>query len=167
MSGTRVPRIHVSRSALPTYTTLHQVVELIERGRPVFVRWSKGPGVDLAEAPVSKDTLTGTELPGLSANPLSIEEWWKEQPVTLWAARRLYDYSHLREDHGPDVQPWLLEGEEAGRGPDNEPLVRDVHPVAWIGDSVIAEAEAEVAHQAAAWGPLRRTPRSFGRPSPS
>lgn len=112
---------------------------------------------------MSKDTLTGAELPGLSANPLNMEEWWEEQPITLWVARRLYDYSHLREDHGPDVHPWLLEGEEVSRGPDNEPLVRNAHPVAWIDDSVIAEAEAEVARQAGAWGPLRRPTRFSDR----
>jgi hypothetical protein len=148
------------RPGLPTYTSLQQLVELIERGEPVFIRWSRGPGVDLARSPVSKDKLTGTELAGLSANPLILEDWWEAQSIALWVARRLYDYSHLREDLGHDVRPWLLRGEEAGRGPDNEPLVRDVRPIAWIGDTVIAEAEAEVSRQVGAWGPLRR-PRRF------
>jgi len=55
---------------LPTYTSLQQLVVLIERGEPVFVRWSRGPQVDLKDNRASKDKLTGTELPGLSANPL-------------------------------------------------------------------------------------------------
>ncbi|MEU4894190.1 DUF6098 family protein [Streptomyces sp. NPDC044780] len=147
---------------LPTYTALHQLVELIEEGPPVFVRWSRGPQADLGEgSPVSRDGLTGTKMPGLSANPLVFEEWAKDLPTALWVARRLCDYIHLREqDQGPDdVHPWVLKGEEIGRGPDNEPLVRDVRPVAWIADSVIAEAEEVVARQRGAWGPLHRPTR--------
>ncbi|GDY47344.1 hypothetical protein SANT12839_082260 [Streptomyces antimycoticus] len=56
----------------------------------------------------------------------------------------------------------MLKGEEAGRGPDNEPLVRAVEPVAWIAESVIAEAEEVVARQRGEWGPLHR-PARFGR----
>jgi hypothetical protein len=141
---------------LPTYTSLQQLVVLIERGEPVFVRWSRGPQVDLKDNRASKDKLTGTELPGLSANPLRKEEWWQDRPTLLWVARRLYDYSHLREGVADEVQPWVLTGEETSRGPDNEPLVRNVRPVAWIAESVIAEAEAEVARQQGAWGPMRR-----------
>ncbi|MEU8350024.1 DUF6098 family protein [Streptomyces sp. NPDC048845] len=150
---------------LPVFTALDQLVELIERGDPVFVRWSRGPRVDLGRTEASKDGLTGTELPGLSANPLRLEDWWNGRPTVLWVARRLYDYSHLREEHGPDVRPWALTGEEAGRGPDNEPLVRRVRPVAWIAESVISEAEAEVARQRGSWGPMRRPPRIPGGPS--
>lgn len=150
----------VTTSSLPTYTSLQELVTLIRRGEPVFVRWSRGPRVDLGEGPTSADQLTGTELPGLSANPLGMEDWWQES-LTLWVARRLYDYSHLREDHGSEIQPWVLTGEVVGRGPDNEPLIRRVRPVAWVGESVIAEAEDAVARQAGAWGPMRR-PRRFG-----
>ncbi|MFC9220117.1 DUF6098 family protein [Streptomyces hygroscopicus] len=151
---------------LPTYTTLDQLVELIEEGPAVFVRWSRGPQADLEGSPVSRDGLTGMEMPGLSANPLVFEEWAKDLPTALWVARRLCDYIHLRDDdQGPDdVHPWVLKGEEIGRGPDNEPLVRDVEPVAWIADSVIAEAERMVARQRGAWGPLHR-PTRFTRGS--
>lgn len=146
-------------SDLPVYTSLAQLADLISRGDPVFVRWSRGPETDRYGCPGSKDELTGTELPGLSANSLNPEPWWEGRPTLLWVARRLYDYSHLREDKGPDVRPWVLVGEEAGRGPDNEPLVRRILPVAWIGGSVIEEAEAEVARQRGAWGPMRRPAR--------
>lgn len=147
-------------SALPTYTSLCQLVELIEQGEPVFVRWSRGPETDRSGGSAgSTDELTGLRMPGLSANPLRPEPWWGDRPPLLWVARRLYDYSHLREDKGPGVHPWVLVGEEAGRGPDNEPLVHDVRPVAWIARSVIDEAEAEVARQRGPWGPMQRPAR--------
>lgn len=141
---------------LPVYTSLDQLVLLVEQGDPVYVRWSRGPHADRLAGPGSKDELTGTQLPGLSANPLLPEAWWKDRPAELWVARRLYDYSHLRHDKGPGISPWVLLGEEAGRGPDNEPLVRHIRPVAWIASSVIADAEAEVARQKRRWGPMRR-----------
>ncbi|WP_276207359.1 DUF6098 family protein [Streptomyces antioxidans] len=102
--------------------------------------------------------------PPASANPLVFEEWAKDLPTTVWVARRLCDYIHLRDDDGgsTDVHPWVLKGEETGRGPDNEPLVLDVEPVALIAESVIAEAEGVVARQRGARGPLHR-PARFSR----
>ncbi len=38
----------------------------------LFLRWSKGPQVDLPDGGSSRDTLTGIALPGLSANPLAV-----------------------------------------------------------------------------------------------
>ncbi|MEV4432959.1 DUF6098 family protein [Streptomyces sp. NPDC049555] len=142
-------------------TTLDAVATLVERtGEPLYVRWSRGPEPDLAHdaGASSTDDLTGTSLPGLSANPLGVEPWWSGRPVRLWVARRLHDYSHLRHDKAPGVRPWVLTGREAGRGPDNEPLVRDVRPMAWIDPRVIDEAEHEVRRQRGPWGPLRRAP---------
>jgi hypothetical protein len=128
-------------------------------GERLFVRWSRGPEVDLACGPEqsSKDALTGVDLPGLSANPLAVEDWWGDRPLRLWVARRLYDYHHLRELRGPGVRPWLLVGEQCGRGPDNEPLVQCRRPVAWVSERALHEADREVAAQASdEWGPLHR-----------
>jgi hypothetical protein len=50
----------------------------------------------------------------------------------------------------------VLQGEEVGRGPDNEPLVSCDQPVAWVADEILAEAEGVVADQNQDWGPLRR-----------
>ncbi|HEX6525230.1 MAG TPA: DUF6098 family protein [Streptosporangiaceae bacterium] len=58
---------------------------------------------------------------------------------------------------GPGVKPWLLEGRELGRGPDNEPLVRCDQPIAWISGTVIEEAAQAMDQQNGQWGPLRRT----------
>lgn len=137
-----------------TVATLDELTRLAQQHPRLFVRWSRGPDADAAGA--SSDDLTGNRLPGLSASSLAVEPWWGDRPLRLWIARRLHDYSHLEHEKGPGVQPWVLEGEEHGRGPDNEPLVGRVQPVAWIAGDVIAEAEQAVAEQNASWGSLRR-----------
>ncbi|CAM5298069.1 DUF6098 family protein [Streptomyces griseorubiginosus] len=141
---------------LPVVRTLAELADLAGRYERLYVRWSRGPAVDLARSS-STDDLTGLALPGLSANPLDMEEWWQGRPARLWVARRLYDYSHLPHDKGPGVRPWVLQGHERGRGPDNEPLVADVRPMCWIDPVVIDEARDAVEGQETAWGPLRRT----------
>ncbi|MFC9291413.1 DUF6098 family protein [Streptomyces sp. NPDC057052] len=147
-----------SSDDLPVVCSLAALADLVEGRRGLFVRWSRGPGTDLAAAS-SVDDLTGTPMPGLSANPLDVEDWWQDRSRTLWVARRLYEYAHLPHDKGPNVHPWVLTGREAGRGPDNEPLVTDVRPLCRIDPSVIDAAREEVARQEAEWGPLRRAGR--------
>src|SRR5581483_7818669 len=104
----------------------------------------------------SKDELTGVELPGLSANPLKAEPWWKGHSLRSWLARRLYDYRHLAGQRGKDVRPWILEGKEVGRGPDNEPLVECLRPIAWLSENVVNEANKEIEAMPADWGSLNR-----------
>ncbi|MFI7497945.1 DUF6098 family protein [Streptomyces sp. NPDC049687] len=146
-----------SSDCLPVIRTLAELTDLVERHRGgLYVRWSRGPAADL-RATSSTDDLTGVPLPGLSANPLDVAEWWGDRSLTLWVARRLHDYAHLPHDKGEGVRPWVLSGKEAGRGPDNEPLVGDVRPRCWIGPEVIEEARTEVERQEAHWGPLRRS----------
>jgi hypothetical protein len=140
---------------LPCLTTLDEVVELVKSGRPLYVRWSRGPTYD--EENTSCDELTGVELPGLSANPLALEVWWQDRPFDLWIARRLYDYRHLREQRGPGVRPWLLEGHEVGRGPDNEPLVICDRAVAWLHNDLVEHATKLVDEQQGEWGTLSRS----------
>lgn len=139
---------------LPTITELSGLVELV--ADDVYVRWSKGPAED--DASTSNDSLTGVTLPGLSANSLRVEPWWGDRSRELWVARRLYDYRHLRDLRGPDVRAWVLVGDEVGRGPDNEPLVRCRKPLAWIADSALEACEELVAAQhSREWGPLDRS----------
>ena len=143
-----------------TIEVLEQLAALVQRSPDnLYVRWSRGPHADLSSGgdQRSVDGLTGVPLPGLSANPLRIEPWWGDRPVRLWVARRLYDYRHLREQRGPGVRPWVLEGQERGRGPDNEPLVACHRPVAWISDAAMRECEEAVDAEAGTdWGPLHR-----------
>ncbi|MFB7597771.1 DUF6098 family protein [Streptomyces sp. NPDC056160] len=143
---------------LPVVRSLSGLAALVERHSGLYVRWSRGPATDLG-ATSSTDELTGVRMPGLSANPLDVEDWWQGRSVELWVARRLHDYAHLPHDKGPGVRPWALEGRETGRGPDNEPLVVDVRPLCWIDGQVIDAARVEVSRQAARWGTLRRSGR--------
>jgi hypothetical protein len=85
-----------------------------------------------------------------------VEPWWGDRSPRHWTARRLHDYSHLKHDKGPGVRPWVLQGREVGRGPDNEPLVRCDRPVAWVAEEIMTEAERVVTEQNQDWGPLRR-----------
>jgi hypothetical protein len=145
-----------------TIADLAELAGLVERAQreELYVRWSRGPGADLAggrEEGGSRDGLTGVRLPGLSANALRVEPWWGDRPVRLWVARRLYDYRHLANLRGPGVRPWVLAGEQCGRGPDNEPLVICRRPIAWVSDRALRECEEAVAEfRSDEWGPLNR-----------
>lgn len=154
---------------LPVCGSLSELVDLVTRGdqggEDVFVRWSRGPAFDLAPGHTSTDELTGVPMPGLSASPLKIEWWWQSRSPRVWIARRSYDYSHLRREKGPDVRPWVLTAREVARGPDNEPLVAGVGPLAWVEEHIIAEACEEMARQRGDWGPMRR-PDDTARPLP-
>lgn len=87
-----------------------------------------------------------------------------DRSLELWLARRLYGYRHLRELHGLGVRTWILVGEELGREPDNEPLVRCLRPVAWIGETALRECEQIIAEQDPPDG-ARST--GAGRPEPA
>lgn len=56
-----------------------------------------------------------------------------------WLARQLCHYRHLAEKD-PQRVAWILRGEHCGRGPDCEPLLKDVEPIAVIGAHVLLEA---------------------------
>ncbi|MFI8193865.1 DUF6098 family protein [Streptomyces sp. NPDC085946] len=142
-------------ASLPTFTSLNELTRLVTSRRGLYVRWSRGPQHDLPDA-TSTDDLTGMKLPGLSASLLDIENWWGNRPAPIWVARRLYDYCHLPGVKDPRTRPWVLQGSETARGPDNEPLVTDVEPLGWISDYVIDEARHIVAEQPGHWGSLDR-----------
>lgn len=140
---------------LPTIGSLDELARLVEGNDRLFVRWSNTPESDMRRQR-SQDELTKTELPGLSTNSLAVEDWWGERPIRLWVARRLYDYLHLRHRRDGCVRPWIVEGEQVGRGPDNEPLVDGERPVAWVGEAVVEEAVRLLESSPGEWGPLDR-----------
>jgi hypothetical protein len=139
---------------LPTLDSLDELADLAASREDLYVRWSRGPHYDATRT--SQDELTGVALPGLSANPLKVEPWWEGHPLRTWLARRLYDYRHLAGQRGKDVRPWVLEGREVGRGPDNEPLIECRKAIAWLSDQVVKEATEEIKAQPADWGSLNR-----------
>jgi len=102
----------------------------------IYVRYSEGPEHDEHERSI--DAESGLELPGLSVNPLDPQRWWK-RPLAEWLARQISQYRHLAE-RNPDRFAWVLSGREVGRGPDCEPLVADVVPLARLGTTLLDEA---------------------------
>lgn len=40
----------------------------------------------------------------------------------------------------PGRRPWILTGDIVGNGPDHEPLVAEVEPIAWIGPTALKQA---------------------------
>ena len=121
-------------------TTLDELVELLEQHldaqRDLFVRWSPGPESDRYERSV--DHASGIEMPGLSVTMLTPPRWWT-LPTTDWVARQIRAYDHLGEEQ-PDSYAWVLEGRMVDRGPDNEPLVVAVEPVARLAPAVLRTA---------------------------
>ena len=120
-----------------TIDHLDDVAELARRQPALYVRVSEGPDTDRSSS--STDHETGLSLPGLSVNPLHPPRWWQDHPVVEWVARQLRAYEHLVDG---DRSPWLLIGRIVDRGPDNEPLVEAVEPVAWLTPTVMKEAQA-------------------------
>jgi hypothetical protein len=124
--------------ALPTVTSLDELCRVVE-GRQLYVRVSRGPLHDRART--STDYESGLDLPGLSVNPLTPESWWT-RPLEDWLARQVCDYVHLLEDSADERRMWVLAGRIVARGPDNEPLLADVEPVAELSDACVREAQA-------------------------
>ncbi len=128
-------------AGLPVMGSLREVVELQQAVGRLYLRYSRGPEADASEE--SEDKESGCRLPGLSVNPVTPEPWWN-RPPEQWVARQLCQYAHLWRDGS---RGWLLTGVEAGRGPDCEPLLVDVQPLAEIAPSCLEEAQ-RVYHEA-------------------
>lgn len=117
-----------------TLDHLDELVELVALGLPLYLRYSPGPEADAEHPSVDKES--GLAMPGHSANPLRVPGWWT-LPVADWLARRVCQY--LRKLH-EGSRPWLLTGEEVDFGPDNEPLLVAVQPIAWLSADLVREA---------------------------
>jgi hypothetical protein len=115
---------------------LADLVALLSPARPLYVRYSDGPTSDLM-AP-SVDYESGLTLPGLSVTVLDPPAWWS-RPVEDWVARRVCKYAELLHGGG-ERRPWVLHAEVVGIGPDHEPLVAAAEPIAWIGETALAQS---------------------------
>lgn len=127
----------VAQRQMPVVPDLDALVELA-RWRPgLFLRQSLGPEVDMSTGKVSVDHESGVQMPGLSATTIDPEPWWTRSAED-WIARRICKYADLSDVEGR--HPWLLAGHVVGYGPDHEPLVSDVEPVAWLDPALVDEA---------------------------
>lgn len=123
---------------MPPLTRLAELAHLVASESGLHVRYSRGPEEDADGGSI--DTESSLELPGLSVNPLEPERWWT-RPLEDWLARQLCQYRH-RADREGERFAWVLRGREVGRGPDCEPLLADVEPVARLTESLLDEAES-------------------------
>jgi hypothetical protein len=120
-------------SELPVIADLEELTEFVTR-QQVFLRYSEHASTE--DGP-SLDYESGVELPGLSVTTLAPEPWWPRSSRE-WVARRLCKYAELGSESGR--RAWLLRGREVARGPDHEPVIADVTPIAIIDDRVIDHA---------------------------
>lgn len=128
--------LFVTETLYDSIGSLEQLADTVRRYGRLYVRYSEGP---VADRDASVDTESGLTLPGLSANPLHAQAWWTRE-LEDWLARQVCRYRDLREKN-PDRFAWVLSGTEVGRGPDNEPLLRAVVPIARLEDALLDEAE--------------------------
>ncbi|WP_026877192.1 DUF6098 family protein [Jiangella gansuensis] len=120
---------------LPMLDSLDDVLRTVDDRPGLFVRYSKGPSVDLRNGP-SRDYEADVDLPGWSVTTVEPEPWWTRSTAD-WVARRLCKYDELDQE---DRFPWLLTARVVGYGPDHEPLVTEMRPVARVGRNALAEA---------------------------
>ena len=119
---------------MQTLDRLDELAELLDHDLPVYLRYSPGPEADAAHPSVDHES--GLPMPGHSANPLRVPGWWT-LPVADWLARRVCQY--LRKIHD-GARPWVLTGDAVDFGPDNEPLLVRVQPIAWLSAELVREA---------------------------
>ncbi len=116
--------------------TVEQLAAMIETNPDdnLYVRYSRGPAADARSGYCSRNHQTGEMLPGLSVNNLACPDYWPVNGRTVrgWVEMQIRDYSYLLYQGGQGTRAWVLRGREIGRGSDNEPLVTDVEPVAWL-----------------------------------
>jgi hypothetical protein len=124
-----------ARDGMRPVTSMEDLANLVDEG--LFLRISGGPSKDRATA--SHDYESGLELPGLSVVPLAAPSWWT-RPQQDWLARQVCRYVHLIEESDDERYGWLLRGRIVARGPDNEPLLDDIEPLAWLPQEVLDEA---------------------------
>jgi hypothetical protein len=122
----------------PPLDDLDQLVRFVQDHDGVLLRYSKGPRVDADSGP-SRDYEAAVDLPGLSATTVEPEPWWP-RPDEDWVARRVCKYAELGEQEGRYA--WLLTGDLVGHGPDHEPLVVNVRPLARITAKALDQAKA-------------------------
>ena len=126
------------QSELPVLETLRELVRLLEKDADLYVRYSRGPDAD--QSTTSRDYESGLELPGLWVDPLSPEPWWTRSN-TDWVARQALPIRAPPRGVLRARCAWVLRGELVARGPDCEPLLHPVEPVALLHDSVLQEAK--------------------------
>lgn len=122
---------------MKTINSLREIISLVRSSdSPVYVRWSTNPAADMRSGR-SYNHQTGAAEAGLSVNNLLYAGIATEDDDI---ALMLLEYRHVSIGQS-GARAWLLTGDIAGRGSDNEPLLTNVAPLATVGSQAIAEAD--------------------------
>jgi hypothetical protein len=122
---------------LAAMDSLEDIVDLVLSRPDVFIRYSADPWQDISST--SYDYEADVELPGVSVTVIRPEPWWT-RPAIDWVARRVCKYLDLAQKER-SRRPWLLTGRVVGSGPDHEPLVSEIEPIAWISETALKQAK--------------------------
>lgn len=117
--------------------SLYGFESLTRRYPALHIRHSGGPSNDAQRSTV--DFESGLHLPGLTVYPLQPEEWW-HRPISDWLVRQLCQLGR-RQNGDSSGYAWALTGRMVGRGPDCEPLLANVLPVARLSGHLFEEAQ--------------------------
>lgn len=125
---------------LKTFEAIYQTVEKsVADDAPIYVRFSMGPKVDEKYGWCSRNHVTGHSEAGLSVNPLIPEcPLWEDMDLQKrreWVAQQVCEYQHIGEG-----RCWLMHADECGTGSDNEPIVENVRPFAYVSLPALDEA---------------------------
>lgn len=111
-----------------------------EAGKHLFVRYSHGPKADSAGDWTSMNHGSGQNEGGLSVNNLTDYKYGLHaHGDPNYVAQQLREYDFLRQDDERN-KPYLVHGDIAGQGGDNEPVIRNVKPLAFVHPDAIEEA---------------------------
>lgn len=141
-----------------TIKTFAQLMTLVsETTGTLYVRYSRGPQVDARSNYTSRNHAAGRAEAGLSVERLTPPSDWPgsaEEYVIMQVA----SYCYLLGQGDRGTRGWIMTATEVARGSDNEALVTDVTPVAWLDtDLVNALSQYHVAAEDA-WQTWRRLP---------
>lgn len=118
---------------VPMLDSLVDLERMVKQSADLYVRYAEGWDADRERG--SKDHESGIEMLALSVNPLSPELCWT-RPLTDWLARQLCQFKHLFGEN-PKRKGWIAHGNNAGRGPDCDPLFTQVESAAKLSDALL------------------------------
>jgi len=113
------------------------IIEWAAQGITPYVRYSLGPAADKSER--SRNHQTGEYEAGLAADNLL-------NPDGIWPAgderylrMQVASYASLLRTGIEGTYGWVLTGDLVGHGSDNEPLLRNITPLARLSDEMAEE----------------------------
>lgn len=117
--------------------TLAEIMQMAAT-QALYIRWTSDINGDIRRGH-SRNHQTGALESGLSVNPLRNDVL----SGASFVAGQILEYQYL--SIGTGARAYLLTGDVAGRGSDNEPVISSAQVIGEISDAVLAEVAAVVA----------------------